>query len=130
MTVADISIDNGQPFIGLLEAIITEDPGAIPQQVVRFPNEDVDYVLGDPSVQAMQAVVRHVHLNRTYFISLVAWRILLEMASVVDSLNIWIANDIDIVMKYNLNEASYVTRPLKQEQTSALKTARQTGNEN
>lgn len=82
MTIANIAANDGKYFMDLLTTLITRRSDAPDAEVVHFPNPTVDYLLGSPGINAMgETMKRYALSNRTYFISLVVWRILLAFVS-------------------------------------------------
>ena len=82
MIIAHISANDGKYFMDLLTTIITQRSDTPDPEVINFPNPTFDYLLGSPGVRALGEIIRRqAESNRTYFISLVVWRILLAFVS-------------------------------------------------
>ncbi len=78
MTIANISANDGKYFMDLLTKLITQRSDAPDSEVINFQNPTFDYLLGSSGVRALGEIVRrYAESNRTYFISVVVWRILL-----------------------------------------------------
>ncbi|KJA22125.1 hypothetical protein HYPSUDRAFT_665697 [Hypholoma sublateritium FD-334 SS-4] len=108
MTIAKIAANDGKYFIDLLTTLVTQRSDALEAEVVNFPNPMFDYLLRTLGIDATgERMKRYALSNRTYFISLVGWRILLAF--------------------FNLDEPSYVGKPPKVEEIDPIERAKQLG---